>query len=101
MGDGCSAYSGTPLQHHLYMAYGAPVIFGYFLVYLFMTIGIFNLIMAIFIERVLASAAQRKQEELGSRNEICRIRIKEVIGLRFLEDDTLAYSEETGEKMAN
>jgi len=83
--DGCSAYDGTPLQGHLFYEYGVIWMIAYFFVFLFVTIGIFNLIMAIFIERVLASAIQRKQEELGSRSELMSLRCKEVIGRQFTD----------------
>merc|ERR1712154_139618 len=85
--DGCSAFDGTPLQHHLHLKYGLPVFVVYYILFLFVTIGIFNLIMAIFIERVLDAAVQRKQEELGARGEQMRLAIKEVIGERFAAED--------------
>merc|ERR1711862_902549 len=87
--DGCSAYDGTPLQNHLYQVYGFPAMIIYTLVFLFVTIGIFNLIMAIFIEQVLASAGKRNREELGSRSEHMRLRIQHVLGTQFDADEEM------------
>jgi len=77
--DGCTAYDGTPLQTHLYEYYGLPFMFGYMLMYLFVTIGIFNLIMAIFIDNVMDDSHQRKKEELGANSEHMQHRLKELV----------------------
>jgi hypothetical protein len=81
--DGCVAYNGTPLQERLRYDYGPPMMFAYILVFLFVTIGIFNLIMAIFIDNVVTAHVQRKQQQLGENAEKMEIRIKEVIAKRF------------------
>merc|ERR1712157_115752 len=62
---GCDAYDGTPLHERLRNRYGAIFLIGYILVFLFVTIGIFNLIMAIFIDNVVQAHIQRKQKDLG------------------------------------
>merc|ERR1719183_1243375 len=64
--DGCSAYDGTPLQAAMQEKWGFPFLVGYFLIQLFVTMGLFNLIMAIFLESVLRATGQRKQTELGN-----------------------------------
>merc|ERR1711957_887265 len=79
------AYNGTPLQERLLQDYviGKFLMFVYILVYLFVTIGIFNLIMAIFIDNVVTAHVQRKQHELGENAAKMEVRISEVIAKRF------------------
>merc|ERR1711957_203103 len=83
--DGCVSYNGTPLQERLLQDYhfGVLWMFIYILVYLFVTIGIFNLIMAIFIDNVVTAHIQRKQKELGENAAIMEVRINEVIAKRL------------------
>lgn len=75
--DGCTDYNGRPLQAHMMDEYGAMFFFGYILSFMFVTVGIFNLIMAIFIENVVARSVTRKLHELGSSAEKTELRIKE------------------------
>ncbi|CAE7774169.1 Cacna1c [Symbiodinium sp. KB8] len=63
--DGCSAYDGTPLSERLREAYGGPFIVGYIFVTMLVTVGVFNLIMAVFIENVMSSQFARKQTEIA------------------------------------
>eukprot|EP00440_Ansanella_granifera_P049345 gb/GFBE01053464.1/.p1 GENE.gb/GFBE01053464.1/~~gb/GFBE01053464.1/.p1 ORF type:complete len:548 (+),score=121.07 gb/GFBE01053464.1/:1-1644(+) len=64
--DGCSAYDGTPLQERLFEKYGIGFMIVYILLFLFITIGIFNLIMAVFIDNVNDGSMKKKQYSLGS-----------------------------------
>ncbi|CAE7634766.1 Catsper1 [Symbiodinium necroappetens] len=59
--DGCSDYAGTPLAERLRIVYGAPFTLGYVCVTMLVAVGIFNMIMAIFLENATASAGRRKQ----------------------------------------
>eukprot|EP00928_Gymnodinium_smaydae_P042748 TRINITY_DN28752_c0_g1_i1.p1 TRINITY_DN28752_c0_g1~~TRINITY_DN28752_c0_g1_i1.p1 ORF type:complete len:430 (+),score=67.82 TRINITY_DN28752_c0_g1_i1:758-2047(+) len=63
--DGCSAYDGTPLQERVRFDYGGIWMMSYILVFLFVTIGIFNLIMAVFIDNVNDGSMKKKQNQLG------------------------------------
>ena len=63
--DGSTAHGGTPLQQPLYEMYGPMFAFVYYVVYLGVTIGLFNLIMSIFIQTVLKSGTTRWQQQLG------------------------------------
>jgi len=83
--DGCVAYDGTPLAERLRFDYGAVWMVVYILLFLFVTIGIFNLIMAIFIDNVVTAHVQRKQQTLGENADKMEIRINEVIAERFYE----------------
>ncbi|CAE6965058.1 unnamed protein product [Symbiodinium sp. CCMP2456] len=84
--DGCSAYDGTPLSERLREAYGGPFIVGYIFVTMLVTVGVFNLIMAVFIENVMSSQFARKQTEiadtaLGTETKI-KDRIIRKLGLK-------------------
>lgn len=69
----CTLQDGTPIVVHLYEAYGWKFVFPYALIMLFITFGIFNLIMAIFVENVMESARQKRQlTETAERNRVCR-----------------------------
>lgn len=66
--DGCSAPDGTPLMVHIFedSSYGQVIVFIYVLSFLFVTFGLFNLIMAIFVENTMESARfdERKRQQL-------------------------------------
>lgn len=54
-----------PLQEQLRRKFGAPFLFIYMLLFLFVTIGIFNLIMAVFIDNVADGSTKKRQRLLG------------------------------------
>lgn len=57
----CSLTDGTPLVGHLYDIYGYVFFVPYTVVVLFVIFGMFNLIMAVFVENVKESAQQKRQ----------------------------------------
>eukprot|EP00927_Polykrikos_kofoidii_P038333 TRINITY_DN3266_c0_g3_i1.p1 TRINITY_DN3266_c0_g3~~TRINITY_DN3266_c0_g3_i1.p1 ORF type:complete len:800 (+),score=118.95 TRINITY_DN3266_c0_g3_i1:86-2401(+) len=59
----CSSVDGTPLSVHLYRMYGGYFLVSYWAVSIFVTFGLFNLVMAIFVDSVM-EAAQQKRENL-------------------------------------
>merc|ERR1712151_1032174 len=63
--DGCNAYDGTPLSEHLLQRYGAIWFMFYILCYIIVTCGVFNLIMAIFIETVITRSEKKKLREIS------------------------------------
>mmetsp|Transcript_147356 Transcript_147356/g.410508 ORF Transcript_147356/g.410508 Transcript_147356/m.410508 type:complete len:796 (+) Transcript_147356:3-2390(+) len=76
--DGCAAYDGTPLSERLRWEYGGLYFVGHILVTMFVTVGVFNLIMAIFIDNVVSSQANRKQRELGEKGPEVEQRLREL-----------------------
>merc|ERR1712232_212375 len=56
--------------------YGAVFLFGYTLTFMFITFGLFNLIMAIFIDDIFESSHTRKQFEIGQTTEKMRQRLE-------------------------
>merc|ERR1740130_1822334 len=78
--DGCTAYDGVPLQQRLFMDYGAPFGIMYVLSFMFITVGVFNLIMAVFIENVVSNGESRRLEELGRMSAEVLQTIRIVVG---------------------
>eukprot|EP00931_Biecheleriopsis_adriatica_P004365 TRINITY_DN106047_c0_g1_i1.p1 TRINITY_DN106047_c0_g1~~TRINITY_DN106047_c0_g1_i1.p1 ORF type:complete len:618 (+),score=107.32 TRINITY_DN106047_c0_g1_i1:27-1880(+) len=74
--DGCSSYEGRPLAEHLRRAFGGPFMVCYIVVMMLVTIGIFNMIMAVFINNAIASAFRRRQKELSEMSRTTETRIK-------------------------
>ena len=66
--DGSTAHDGTPLQQPLYEMYGTMFAFVYYVIYLGVTIGLFNLIIFIFIQTVMEMGDTRLQQQLGDQN---------------------------------
>eukprot|EP00928_Gymnodinium_smaydae_P005246 TRINITY_DN11800_c0_g1_i3.p1 TRINITY_DN11800_c0_g1~~TRINITY_DN11800_c0_g1_i3.p1 ORF type:complete len:555 (+),score=148.23 TRINITY_DN11800_c0_g1_i3:151-1815(+) len=77
--DGCATYSGTPMQEMLRMEYGAGFMVAYILVFLLITFGLFNLIMAIFIDNVVSAQGEKRRRELGEATDKTRQRMQDVI----------------------
>ncbi|CAE7572890.1 unnamed protein product [Symbiodinium sp. CCMP2456] len=61
----CETYGGDPIPEILFdqLGYGFPLFIGYFLLMMLVSVGLFNLIMAVFIDNVTKSQNQRKQKE--------------------------------------
>merc|ERR1719456_1374812 len=66
--DGCESASGTPLLWHLWDTHGAWLIIGYVGIFIFVTFGIFNLILAIFVENTLEYARVSDQRRASRRH---------------------------------
>jgi len=78
--DGCTAADGTPLHVRAAVRWGRAFMFLYVFIYLFVTIGIFNLIMAIFIDYVMDSSNKRRQREREGNAGDMESRLKHLIG---------------------
>ncbi|CAJ1328943.1 unnamed protein product [Effrenium voratum] len=75
--DGCVAYDGTPLSEKLHEIYGMSFVIPYVFLFVGVTLGLFNLIMAIFIDNVMANQMQRKLQEISNSAKHVEIEIKE------------------------
>lgn len=85
--DGCTALDGTPIPVHFYDEFGMLFMSCYMLVVLFVTIGVLNLIMAIFIDNVLERGRQRKMQQRASDRSRMERRLRRVVR-KFLSDYT-------------
>ncbi|CAE7648974.1 Cacna1c [Symbiodinium pilosum] len=77
--DGCTAYDGTSLAARLHLDYGGVFLIGYIFIIMLITVGVFNLIMAVFIENVMSSQFTRKQNEISETALPMEMKIKEHI----------------------
>lgn len=77
--DGCSDYDGRPLPEKVRKEYGIVFVIMYMMTTTIVTVGVFNLIMAIFIENVVTSHAVQKQKELGNKARDFEMRLKDSI----------------------
>jgi len=67
--DGCSSSDGTPLITYFWDTYGLPFIGTYILITVFVLFGLFNLIMAVFVENTLEYARTDQQKRQQLRHE--------------------------------
>jgi len=84
--DDCAAYDGTPLPEHVRVEYGGVFMISYILMIMIVSVGVFNLIMAIFIDNVTGSQLARRNRELADSADSVRVVIKEHVA-RFLGKD--------------
>lgn len=79
--DGCTTREGEPLQERLFGNYGGIFMIGYTVSFMFVTVGVFNLIMAIFIDNVVTSSLDRKLQEIGETAPDIEDRFKEALAV--------------------
>eukprot|EP00929_Paragymnodinium_shiwhaense_P018102 TRINITY_DN12809_c0_g3_i1.p1 TRINITY_DN12809_c0_g3~~TRINITY_DN12809_c0_g3_i1.p1 ORF type:complete len:796 (+),score=154.01 TRINITY_DN12809_c0_g3_i1:77-2464(+) len=77
----CASPKGTPILMALYDIYGPLFVLPYCVAFLFVTFGIFNLIVAIFVETVMDAARTKRrtgadQETLQVGNKLQRLVVK-------------------------
>eukprot|EP00930_Biecheleria_cincta_P056770 TRINITY_DN4282_c0_g1_i3.p1 TRINITY_DN4282_c0_g1~~TRINITY_DN4282_c0_g1_i3.p1 ORF type:complete len:695 (-),score=108.63 TRINITY_DN4282_c0_g1_i3:73-2082(-) len=81
--EGCVAYDGRPLTERLRKRYGAAFLAPYFFLYMIIALGVFNLVMAVFLDNVMDSQMVRKLHEISATASHVEIDIKEQL-LRVL-----------------
>jgi hypothetical protein len=84
--DGCVSFDGASLSSRLFHKYGAPFFFGYMLSFMFVTFGMFNLIMAFFIENVVSRGLKRKLHDIGVTMPEIRLLIRETLLMLIARD---------------
>jgi len=75
--DGCVAYDGTPLSENIKQEFGMWFVIPYVFMFVGVSLGLFNLIMAIFIDNVMANQMQRKLQEISNTAPNIEVEIKE------------------------
>eukprot|EP00933_Yihiella_yeosuensis_P016240 TRINITY_DN13954_c2_g1_i1.p1 TRINITY_DN13954_c2_g1~~TRINITY_DN13954_c2_g1_i1.p1 ORF type:complete len:259 (+),score=44.69 TRINITY_DN13954_c2_g1_i1:106-777(+) len=78
--DGCVDYDGRPLQESMRLKHGTVFMASYSAMFLFVTVGIFNLIMAVFIDHVCQESTHRELTQLGEDSLLHEAQIIRVIG---------------------
>merc|ERR1719506_2330121 len=92
--DGCTDPDGNPLMWHLWDAHGAFMIIIVVVIYIFVTFGVFNMIVAIFVENTMACAHATEQKRLSNRAEENRRHARK---LRTLLVRFFTTADETGQ----
>eukprot|EP00931_Biecheleriopsis_adriatica_P049496 TRINITY_DN28633_c0_g2_i1.p1 TRINITY_DN28633_c0_g2~~TRINITY_DN28633_c0_g2_i1.p1 ORF type:complete len:686 (-),score=109.81 TRINITY_DN28633_c0_g2_i1:95-2152(-) len=75
--EGCAAYDGTPLTERLRKKYGALFLAPYIFLFMGISLGVFNLIMAVFIDNVMDGQLVRKLTEMSTTANRIEVDIKE------------------------
>lgn len=75
----CTASDGSPLQVRMYDRQGFTFIVSCMLVMLFVNIGLFNLIMATFVDNVLEKGRQQKLEKRAQMSKMLERRLRSVV----------------------
>lgn len=97
--EGCADYDGRPLQERLRKKYGAPVFLGYSLIYILISMGVFNLIMALFLDNVVNTQAERKQKDLSDTSEEIEILLKESLLRLVLQSKATGVPQDVEEEI--
>ncbi|CAE7462817.1 cac [Symbiodinium sp. CCMP2592] len=92
--DGCVARDGRPLNELLAQEWGLIWVIPYVFMYVGVTLGLFNLIMAIFIDNVMANQMQRKLQEISNTAANVEVDIKEQLLRLTLLSKTFGIPEE-------
>jgi len=106
--DGCAGIDGTPLQERMRAQHGPGggiFMFVYILLFLFVTIGIFNLIMAVFIDNVADGSTKKRQRELGENAPktewVISTALRHLILTNIFHNETKDLSEEERTRLLN
>jgi len=97
--DGCNAYDGTPLTERLRNNHGFLFIVGYTCMYMLVCLGVFNLIMAIFLENVMMNQMQRKLTGIDNTANRMEVNIKEELMRLALRSRSNGVPEETEKEL--
>jgi len=77
--DGCSAIDGTPLQVHLAEEFGVKFMLIYVFMFIFVTIGILNLILGMFVDNVFSASRRQSQKSRGNNSEEMKYLLTEAL----------------------
>jgi len=75
--EGCMAYDGSPLTEKIRAKHGFLFLGPYFLVWMGTSLGVFNLVMAVFIDNVMVGQLIRKLNEISNSANRVEVEIKE------------------------
>jgi len=89
--EGCAGYDGRPLTETLRMEtfreWAGTIMIAYILVFMLVSVGVFNLIMAIFLDNVVSQQNIRKQKEISETALKAEVNIKRVVAQIVSEED--------------
>lgn len=89
--EGCSGYDGTPLPERLRKTTFRPTsglfMIAYILVFMLVNVGIFNLIMAIFLDNVVSQQTLRKQKQLSETALKSQVSIQHAVADQISQEE--------------
>ncbi|CAK9061788.1 L type [Durusdinium trenchii] len=97
--DGCESYDGKPLMERMRPKYGVLLVVSYVCMFMLVCLGVFNLIMAIFLENVVANQLQRKLMGIDNTANKMEVDIKDSLLRLVLRSKTNGVPEEVEEDL--
>eukprot|EP00931_Biecheleriopsis_adriatica_P100251 TRINITY_DN7541_c0_g1_i5.p1 TRINITY_DN7541_c0_g1~~TRINITY_DN7541_c0_g1_i5.p1 ORF type:complete len:712 (-),score=100.05 TRINITY_DN7541_c0_g1_i5:8-2074(-) len=97
--EGCAAYDGTPLTERLREKHGVVFTVPYLFIFFGISLGVFNLVTAVFIDNVMVDQEWRKQGEIYSTTNHYEVRIKEQMIRLILQNSQNGVPEEVEEEI--
>eukprot|EP00929_Paragymnodinium_shiwhaense_P064366 TRINITY_DN3222_c1_g2_i1.p1 TRINITY_DN3222_c1_g2~~TRINITY_DN3222_c1_g2_i1.p1 ORF type:complete len:797 (-),score=150.81 TRINITY_DN3222_c1_g2_i1:152-2542(-) len=88
----CSSPEGTPVSLILYDVYEVGFVLPYCLAFLFVTFGIFNMIVAIFVETVLEAARQKRRMAADQESILLGQQLQRLL-MKFLPTEDVSVGE--------
>eukprot|EP00930_Biecheleria_cincta_P069134 TRINITY_DN56912_c0_g1_i1.p1 TRINITY_DN56912_c0_g1~~TRINITY_DN56912_c0_g1_i1.p1 ORF type:complete len:646 (+),score=74.70 TRINITY_DN56912_c0_g1_i1:39-1940(+) len=99
--EGCAAYDGTPLTERLRIKYGALFLIAYIFMWAGICLGVFNLIVAIFIDDVSNTQVDRKLQEMAKNVHNVEVNIKENLVRLILQSRATGVAPEIEEEIVS
>lgn len=99
--EGCAAYDGTPLTERLRTKYGALFLIAYIVMWAGICLGVFNLIVAVFIDDVANSQVDRKLQELAKSVHAVEVSIKEHLVRLILQSRATGVAPEVEQEIVS
>ncbi|CAE6909917.1 Scn10a [Symbiodinium natans] len=101
--EGCAGYDGRPLTETLrietFRDWSGVIMICYILVFMLVSVGVFNLIMAIFLDNVVSQQNIRKQKEISETALKAEVNIKRVVAQIISEEDGCDIIEQDIDKL--
>eukprot|EP00931_Biecheleriopsis_adriatica_P108017 TRINITY_DN8234_c0_g1_i1.p1 TRINITY_DN8234_c0_g1~~TRINITY_DN8234_c0_g1_i1.p1 ORF type:complete len:737 (-),score=131.14 TRINITY_DN8234_c0_g1_i1:86-2227(-) len=95
--EACETYGGDPIPEYLFVHYGTVFQLAYIVITMLITVGLFNLIMAVFIDNVTKSQNQRKQKELSETASEVETQLKMTMA-KLIFEPTQVYKDFAAKK---
>lgn len=86
--DGCSSYGGAPLAEQVAEKHGVSFLIAYVLVFMLVTFGLFNLIMAIFVDHITSNSVARKQQTISNSHDDTKRRLEDMFAFLIMHCKT-------------
>eukprot|EP00931_Biecheleriopsis_adriatica_P101482 TRINITY_DN7660_c0_g1_i6.p1 TRINITY_DN7660_c0_g1~~TRINITY_DN7660_c0_g1_i6.p1 ORF type:complete len:653 (+),score=91.69 TRINITY_DN7660_c0_g1_i6:30-1988(+) len=97
--EGCVAYDGTPLTERLRHKYGSMFLAPYLILFMGISLGVFNLVTAVFIDNVMVSQLLRKLHEISNTANRFEVAIKEHLLRLILQSRANGVPEEVEQEI--